>query len=99
MKQISRIRIGDVYYYLDSVDDFLELVNDLWGWDAHDGLESLLVPQDNKCTGECDYTYEIQQQFTSAIEDAIDELEGAVGKTADSIKRIQTALKILRNEV
>jgi hypothetical protein len=50
-----------------------------------------------KCTGECDKTYEIQQEYESAIQDAIDELQEIQGKTKamdDKLKGIIRDLQL-----
>jgi hypothetical protein len=50
-----------------------------------------------KCTGECDKTYEIQQEYETSIQDAIDELQEIQGKTKamdDKLKMIIRDLQL-----
>lgn len=49
-----------------------------------------------KCTGECDKTYEIQQEYESAIQDAIDELEGVQGKTKGDCDKLKSVIRDLK---
>lgn len=49
-----------------------------------------------KCTGECDTTYEIQREFESTIQDAIDELEDIQGKTKEMDAKIKNVIRDLK---
>jgi hypothetical protein len=48
-----------------------------------------------KCTGECDTTYEIQREFESTIQDAIDELNDVQGKTKEDCETLKRVIRDL----
>lgn len=95
MPKTTRIRVGSEYFYIDSPEDFLTLVEQRLGWDAHDCLEEMLNVSPDKCTGECDRTYEIQEQFERDISDAIDYLETVKCKDEDSKQNLRKAIMML----
>ena len=49
-----------------------------------------------KCTGECDTTYEIQREFESTIQDAIDGLEDIQGKTKEMDVKLKNVIRDLK---
>lgn len=96
MPETTRIRVGEEYFYIDSPEDFLALVEQKLGWDAHDCLEDMLNVSPNNCTGECDYTYEIQEEFERDIDNAIDYLEEIKCKDDKSKEKLKRAISILQ---
>ena len=95
----TRIRIKDDLYYIDNPESFLWIVEEKLGQDACNYLKELLDATPSGCTGECENTYKIQEHYERVIEDALDELNGAVGKSTASDIKIQAALKILYAEI
>lgn len=97
MPETTRIRVDGEYYYIDEPEDFLALVEQKLGWDAHDCLEELLNITPDKCTGECDYTYEIRDKFESDIDDALEYLRNVKCKNDASEDKLKLAIHILES--
>ena len=67
--------------YVKNVSEFARLVGDLLGRDAAEYITEHLAPDDPQtpytaCNGECDKTYEIQQNYENILHEVQDTLEG-----------------------
>lgn len=97
MPKTTRIRVDDEFYYIDTPEDYFALVEQKLGWDARDCLEEMLNVSPEKCTGECDYTYEIQEHYERAIDDALEYLNNVKCKDGKSEIKLERAKEILEH--
>lgn len=71
--------IKGTYELIDSPERFAMIVRDALGDDAAEYVRELAVLakgwDKDDCDGECDMVYSVQEDYESAINDALDELE------------------------
>lgn len=75
---MDKITIRGETRFFDGIEGFLWLLEKELGYDAHDYLERYLNDwqyDTERCVGECDRTYQLQEHYERIIQDAIEELQ------------------------
>jgi hypothetical protein len=96
---MDRLLIGKQLCNVSGIDEFLLLVEEHMGYDAFEWAKRYIKPEEQACNGECDKTYEIQENYEGIIHDAIDELEEIKTKDTKALEKIQKVIKKLYSEI
>lgn len=73
---MAGIWIGEHYEFINDEEDFFTLVREKIGRDAEQFGRELFNTVENHCTGECDYTYRVEEHYVRMFKDFLDELSG-----------------------
>jgi hypothetical protein len=85
---VVKLFVGNELHFISCEEEFVHLVERYLGYEAGDLLKEYLT--NHGCDGECDYTYELQEDYENGIDEALEILEEI------NDKRVQRACHILK---